>query len=947
MNIMSHFTHQKLLLFTLLLLSFSTTFAQVTAVSPDKSFFAVSYYVPGENNTFKEGLNVYTLNGRHIKYFELNDFDCERISGLYFVNNNKNIFLKSKCNYMGSAFEQYSLWEVETRNKVAAFKAASANQIAFSSKADFFVIRLETEDYIEMYDTKKGKQMGFFDFEEGTLGKVDKITISQDDRLVSVKKGSTYIVLNRDKKSEKNMLEGVHLLFINSGREVQLFKADGSIERLETEKYKSKGKLNAPAYQTNFAQAIVNSKGNFTALVGNNSVLVIDNQTYTNYFELNDIGNIQHIEFEDDNTLIIDEDENGRIVDLKSKKVNTVLNYKFIPKPNEPKIELGEQLNLRILSPDRSYTGINYTFNNANIVFFKKNDSDNYITIPDYTLVSFSADSKYAFLKNKKEEVGLVKVEDLANYAKKINFSPLVNPALMDNEEYARYNSSEDDKEKRKELIAKNEMKAEDFVTADNPPKDFRFNKASNYKPISEADPKTLQITLRNVVADPRATQINVHLMDDKGNYYFGAGKDKTIWNKLTIKYPDGTTKELKDYEVIEHTANDTTPCAVVLILDQSGSMGDARARMLQDGAENVIRKKRPQDAMAIIKYDSWVGTEAKLNTSADELLSLLQKNGLEGYGAQTAIYDAIDEGRFLLRNVANRYNKRTIIILTDGNENASKLTKNQVIANVIKRGINVYTIGFGRKVSSPDLQSIAYSTGGGFYHIYTSDDLKWIYEDVYNKSLSYYTIKFKNDKVGKHVAKIDIHYKGKFQDDLIVAYDNSERKLEEIDEKSDDAFGVPLVEVPSIDDKKKKFASKELMDEQSDIINSTKSNLDVVINHEFKAIDFPDVQFVTNTAKIVAGTEKGIEEVIDFMQIYPESEIEIEGHTDNAGTPEFNMKLSEKRAFSIKELVKAAGISETRIKVTGYGETQPLAPNDTEEGKAKNRRVVFKLLKL
>ena len=136
-------------------------------------------------------------------------------------------------------------------------------------------------------------------------------------------------------------------------------------------------------------------------------------------------------------------------------------------------------------------------------------------------------------------------------------------------------------------------------------------------------------------------------------------------------------------------------------------------------------------------------------------------------------------------------------------------------------------------------------------------------------------------------------------------------------------------------------------MDEQSDIINSTKSNLDVVINHEFKAIDFPDVQFVTNTAKIVAGTEKGIEEVIDFMQIYPESEIEIEGHTDNAGTPEFNMKLSEKRAFSIKELVKAAGISETRIKVTGYGETQPLAPNDTEEGKAKNRRVVFKLLKL
>ncbi len=69
----------------------------------------------------------------------------------------------------------------------------------------------------------------------------------------------------------------------------------------------------------------------------------------------------------------------------------------------------------------------------------------------------------------------------------------------------------------------------------------------------------------------------------------------------------------------------------------------------------------------------------------------------------------------------------------------------------------------------------------------------------------------------------------------------------------------------------------------------------------------------------------------------------EIAGHTDNTGTEEGNLKLSQERAEAVKTfLVKYYGISPERLVARGYGDSQPVASNDTEEGRAQNRRVVF-----
>lgn len=87
------------------------------------------------------------------------------------------------------------------------------------------------------------------------------------------------------------------------------------------------------------------------------------------------------------------------------------------------------------------------------------------------------------------------------------------------------------------------------------------------------------------------------------------------------------------------------------------------------------------------------------------------------------------------------------------------------------------------------------------------------------------------------------------------------------------------------------------------------------------------------------------IDELVDQMMSRPKLKIEIQGHTDNVGTQEFNQVLSEKRANAVKEAIVSRGIDESRIRTRGFGLTRPIANNDTEEGRAKNRRTQFVIL--
>jgi OOP family OmpA-OmpF porin len=101
------------------------------------------------------------------------------------------------------------------------------------------------------------------------------------------------------------------------------------------------------------------------------------------------------------------------------------------------------------------------------------------------------------------------------------------------------------------------------------------------------------------------------------------------------------------------------------------------------------------------------------------------------------------------------------------------------------------------------------------------------------------------------------------------------------------------------------------------------------------------NVEFDTDKAVVKEKYNSEINKVADFMKNYPKTTAVIEGHTDNVYTPEYNQKLSEARANSVRlYLINHFGVKASRLSSVGYGQTKPIASNNTEEGRQKNRRV-------
>ena len=107
----------------------------------------------------------------------------------------------------------------------------------------------------------------------------------------------------------------------------------------------------------------------------------------------------------------------------------------------------------------------------------------------------------------------------------------------------------------------------------------------------------------------------------------------------------------------------------------------------------------------------------------------------------------------------------------------------------------------------------------------------------------------------------------------------------------------------------------------------------------------FKNVAFQTGKAILVTASTAEINALYDFLQKNPNQKIIIQGHTDNTGTEKTNLQLSQQRAQSVATYLIEKGCASSRISAEGFGSKQPIAPNDSEDGKAKNRRVEIKLL--
>ncbi len=102
---------------------------------------------------------------------------------------------------------------------------------------------------------------------------------------------------------------------------------------------------------------------------------------------------------------------------------------------------------------------------------------------------------------------------------------------------------------------------------------------------------------------------------------------------------------------------------------------------------------------------------------------------------------------------------------------------------------------------------------------------------------------------------------------------------------------------------------------------------------------------FDTGSAQLRPESEAEVSAVLKLLQTYPDLRIKINGHTDNTGTAEANQKLSEARAKALFDVLIKRGIASSRMKVQGYGDTKPVASNDTPQGRALNRRTEIEIL--
>ena len=100
-------------------------------------------------------------------------------------------------------------------------------------------------------------------------------------------------------------------------------------------------------------------------------------------------------------------------------------------------------------------------------------------------------------------------------------------------------------------------------------------------------------------------------------------------------------------------------------------------------------------------------------------------------------------------------------------------------------------------------------------------------------------------------------------------------------------------------------------------------------------------VQFETNLYNITSSSEVILTKLANVLKEYPDTNVLVVGHTDNTGSDTYNMVLSEKRAYSVTNyFIKNKGLSSSRFTTTWFGEDEPIADNNTVEGRAKNRRV-------
>lgn len=138
--------------------------------------------------------------------------------------------------------------------------------------------------------------------------------------------------------------------------------------------------------------------------------------------------------------------------------------------------------------------------------------------------------------------------------------------------------------------------------------------------------------------------------------------------------------------------------------------------------------------------------------------------------------------------------------------------------------------------------------------------------------------------------------------------------------------------------DKQAAQIEKEVPNAKVEVVPNEDSSGTAGIKVEFNS----KILFGFDQYDLSAQAKQNLNDLVRILNIYPDTDIDIQGYTDNTGTAAYNMQLSQRRADAVANYVKANGIDASRVTTTAFGLTNPAYPNDTEANRALNRRVEF-----
>ncbi len=399
----------------------------------------------------------------------------------------------------------------------------------------------------------------------------------------------------------------------------------------------------------------------------------------------------------------------------------------------------------------------------------------------------------------------------------------------------------------------------------------------------------------------PEEVELHAFVFDTAGSFIAGLApptfKGKGKWQDYWYRLIDSCGNEavsIDNFNVEEVSEESRNPYSLAFVLDHSASMGERRVTILRKAVGLLLKGISKNDNVSVISFTDDSFMEVPLTGSKREWVTSFNPSDLTAYGGGTRLYDAAIRG---IEEVSRGPEdaKRVLVLFTDGSDGNSKAKLEAVHREAKKQNVTLYTIAYG-PADTKVLHNLAQYTGGRMYRIYKSEEFLSVFIDIYRRLNHYYRITYTPPEcAGVHTVRPSLR--------------------------------LPELHIAGLE-------GEGIYDRS--VITPFDSVGRVV---------FVNIEFDYNEATIRPESKPLVQDVTEAMKRYPEMTIEVRGHTDDQGSDDYNLKLSQRRAQAVADLLIAQGISRTRLSVKGFGESRPIVPNDSDENRRKNRRTEFVIL--